>query len=155
MQLSLKELNELIYCVGTVMSSKTNTYGAEDRTALYEKLTTDLESRVNDLVELERAPKKRPTRKELFGVNRLQVYKSTRKTAVTEITEMPRYVKCIDSYGNAEVGAIYNTSDYMLAYRLFRILSWEQVLLTFGNLKGVHNQVLHPRFESVDWDGNY
>ncbi len=85
MQLSLKELNELIYCVGTVMSSKTNTYGAEDRTALYEKLTTELESRVNDLVELERAPKKRPTRKELFGVNRLQVYKSTQKTQFNEL----------------------------------------------------------------------
>ena len=130
MQLSLKELNELIYCVGTVMSSKTNTYGAEDRTALYEKLTTELETRVNDLVELERAPKQ-PT-----------------------ITEMPRYVRCIDSYGSAEVCAIYNTSDYKLAYRLFN-LSWEKVLLTFGNLKGVHNQVLHPRFESVDWDGKY
>jgi hypothetical protein len=154
MQLSLKELNELIYCVGTVMSSKTNTYGAEDRTALYEKLTTELESRVNDLVELERAPKKRPTRKELFGFDRLQVYKSTRKTAVTKITEMPRYVRCIDSYGNAEVGAIYNTSDHKSANKLFN-LSWEKVLLTFGNLKGVHNQVLHPRFESVDWDGNY
>jgi hypothetical protein len=154
MQLSLKELNELIYCVGTVMSSKTNTYGAEDRTALYEKLTTELESRVNDLVELERAPKKRPTRKELFGVNRLQVYKSTRKTAVTEITEMPRYVKCIDSYGNAEIGAIYNTSDHKLANKLFH-LSWETVLLKYGNLKGVDLSREDPRFESVDWDGNY
>ena len=154
MQLSLKELNELIYCVGTVMSSKTNTYGAEDRTALYEKLTTELESRVNDLVELERAPKKRPTRKELFGVNRLQVYKSTRKTAVTKITEMPRYVKCIDSYGNAEVGAIYNTSDYKLANKLFH-LTWETVLLKYGNLKGVDLSREDPRFESVDWDGNY
>lgn len=136
MQLSLKELNELIYCVGTVMSSKTNTYGAEDRTALYEKLTTELESRVNDLVELERAPKKRPIRKTTgqFG--------------------MPRYVKCIGEYGRAEVGAIYNTSDHKSADKLFN-LSWEKVLLTFGNLKGVHNQVLHPRFESVDWDGNY
>jgi hypothetical protein len=154
MQLSLKELNELIYCVGTVMSSKTNTYGAKNRTALYEKLTTELESRVNDLVELERAPKKRPTRKELFGVNRLQVYKSTRKTAVTKITVMPDYVKCIESYGSAEVGRIYDTSDYKLAYKLFN-LTWEKVLLTFGNLKGVHNQVLHPRFESADWDSNY
>jgi hypothetical protein len=138
MQLSLKELNELIYCVGTVMSSKTNTYGAENRTALYEKLTTELESRVNDIessiVELERAPKKRPTR----------------KTAVTKITEMPRYVKCIESYGNAEVGRIYDTSDYKLANKLFH-LSWAKVLLTCGNLKGVDLSREDPKFESVDW----
>lgn len=129
MNLSLKELNELIYCVGTVMTDKAGAYGEELRRALYEKLTTELESRVNDLVELERAPKQ------------------------STITEMPRYVRCIAGYDKAEVGKIYNTSDEKLADKLFS-LSWEKVLLTFGNLKGVHNQVLHPRFESVDRDGS-
>jgi hypothetical protein len=54
MNLSLKELNELIYCVGTVMTDKAGAYGEEVRKTLYEKLTTELESHI---VELERAPK--------------------------------------------------------------------------------------------------
>ena len=128
MNLSLKELNELIYCVGTTMSSKTNTYGAEDRTALYEKLTTELESRVNDIessiVELERAPKQ------------------------STITEMPRYVKCIGNYGKAEIGTIYDTSDKEIEDELFG-LTWEQVLFEFGNLKGVIDEKDDPRFVSV------
>lgn len=126
MQLSLKELNELIYCVGTVMSSKTNTYGAEARTALYEKLTTELESRVNDIVELERAPE---------------------QSTITK--KMPKYVRCIDYYGNAEVGAIYNTSDKCEASKLFH-LSWEKVLFEYKNLKGVDPSVKFPKFQACD-----
>lgn len=131
MNLSLKELNELIYCVGTVMTDKAGAYGEEVRKALYEKLTTELESRVNDLVELFRAPKQSAS------------------------TEMPKYVRCIAKYGKAEVGKIYDTSDEELANMLFMGLTWEEVLFEFGWLRGVDPEDSCPRFEGVDWDGNY
>jgi hypothetical protein len=47
MNLSLKELNELIYCVGSVITDKTNTYNSEDRQLLFNKLYSELEDRVS------------------------------------------------------------------------------------------------------------
>ena len=47
MNLSLKELNELIYCVGSVIADKTNTYNSEDRQLLFNKLYSELEDRVS------------------------------------------------------------------------------------------------------------
>lgn len=46
MNLSLKELNELIYCVGVVIADDHNGYGHEERTALFNKLYDELEARV-------------------------------------------------------------------------------------------------------------
>jgi hypothetical protein len=61
---------------------------------------------------------------------------------------MPRYVMCIDNYGKAEIGIIYDTSDKEIEDELFS-LTWEQVLFEFGNLKGVSDQKDTPRFISV------
>jgi hypothetical protein len=49
MNLSLKELNELIYCVGSVIADKTNTYNSEDRQLLFNKLYSELEDRVSTI----------------------------------------------------------------------------------------------------------
>jgi hypothetical protein len=49
MNLSLKELNELIYCVGLVIADKTNTYNSEDRQLLFNKLYSELEDRVSTI----------------------------------------------------------------------------------------------------------
>jgi hypothetical protein len=53
MNLSLKELNELIYCVGVVIADDHNGYGHEERTALFNKLYENLEKRVQALESLE------------------------------------------------------------------------------------------------------
>lgn len=50
-----------------------------------------------------------------------------------EVKEMPEYVKCISRYGNALVGDVFDTSDDVVAQRLFG-LSWENVLVTHKNL---------------------
>ena len=49
MNLSLKELNELIYCVGVVIADDHNGYGHEERTALFSKLYAELEERVKEM----------------------------------------------------------------------------------------------------------
>lgn len=46
MRLSLKELNELIYCVGVVIADDHNGYGHEERIQLFNKLYVELEERV-------------------------------------------------------------------------------------------------------------
>jgi len=46
MLLSLKELNELIYCVGRVIADQPNGYGHEERQALFNKLYAELEERI-------------------------------------------------------------------------------------------------------------
>jgi len=51
MNLSLKELNELIYCVGVVIADDHNGYGHEERQALFNKLYAELEERVKDIEE--------------------------------------------------------------------------------------------------------
>jgi hypothetical protein len=49
MNLSLKELNELIYCVGVVVADDHNGYGHEERQALFNKLYAELEERVKHI----------------------------------------------------------------------------------------------------------
>jgi hypothetical protein len=51
MNLSLKELNELIYCVGRVIADQPNGYGHEERIQLFNKLYAELEERVKDIEE--------------------------------------------------------------------------------------------------------
>jgi hypothetical protein len=46
MNLSLKELNELIYCVGVVIADDHNGYGHEERQKLFNKLYAELEERI-------------------------------------------------------------------------------------------------------------
>jgi hypothetical protein len=53
MNLSLKELNELIYCVGRVIADQPNSYGHEERQALFNKLYENLEKRIQALESLE------------------------------------------------------------------------------------------------------
>lgn len=43
-------------------------------------------------------------------------------------SSMPKYVKCINSYGNAVVGQVYCTDDDKVAKMLFH-MTWEQVLI--------------------------
>ena len=45
MNLSLKELNELIFCVGSVMAYTPEGYGHEERQELFNKLYSELEER--------------------------------------------------------------------------------------------------------------
>ena len=47
MNLSLKELNELIYCVGTVIADQPKTYGHAERKELFDKLSSELQERIN------------------------------------------------------------------------------------------------------------
>jgi hypothetical protein len=49
MNLSLKELNELIYCVGSAIADKANTYNSEGRQLLFNKLYSELEDRVSTI----------------------------------------------------------------------------------------------------------
>jgi hypothetical protein len=49
MNLSLKELNELIYCVGVVIADDHNGYGHEERIQLFNKLYAELEERVKEM----------------------------------------------------------------------------------------------------------
>jgi hypothetical protein len=51
MLLSLKELNELIYCVGRVIADQPNGYGHEERQKLFNRLYSELEARVKDIEE--------------------------------------------------------------------------------------------------------
>jgi hypothetical protein len=49
MNLSLKELNELIFCVGSVMAYTPEGYGHEERKELFNKLYSELEDRVSTI----------------------------------------------------------------------------------------------------------
>ena len=51
MNLSLKELNELIYCVGQVIADQPNGYGHEERKELFNKLYSELEERIKYIEE--------------------------------------------------------------------------------------------------------
>jgi hypothetical protein len=46
MNLSLKELNELIYCVGVVIADDHNGYGHEEHQKLFNRLYAELEERI-------------------------------------------------------------------------------------------------------------
>jgi hypothetical protein len=46
MNLSLKELNELLYCVGNVIADQPNSYGHKERQELFNKVYAELEKRV-------------------------------------------------------------------------------------------------------------
>jgi hypothetical protein len=53
MNLSLKELNELVYCVGRVIEADpvANSYQPDERQKLFNKLYDELEARVKDIEE--------------------------------------------------------------------------------------------------------
>lgn len=49
MNLSLKELNELLYCVGSVIADQSNGYGHKERQELFNKVYAELEERVKHI----------------------------------------------------------------------------------------------------------
>jgi len=51
MTLSIKELNELVYCIGSCISEQSNGYGHKERKELYCKFYNELESRLNKTEE--------------------------------------------------------------------------------------------------------
>lgn len=70
------------------------------------------------------------------------------KSKEVKSTKMPRYVKCVEGYGMARVGEVYDTTDNLAAYRMFS-LSWEEVLIKFGHLHGNKLTKKGKRFEEV------
>jgi hypothetical protein len=49
MNLSLRELNELVYCVACAIAAQPNGYGHEERQELFNKVYAELEDRVKHI----------------------------------------------------------------------------------------------------------